>query len=247
MRMERSLSLRPATVAALGLLLTAALPGARSLEAQTSPPLATLVDRCIEAYGGAEALAAVAGWQQLGKLVTPGGGEAVVARVFAPPHRLRVENRFSQDRREVRILNGENAWRNGVPVEGPLRQAMVLQAARLSLPGILLEGRDRLVDLGEVDREGASFRLLELALRDGMRLQVEIDPASGRIHRSRSLAGPVVFETVYSDFREVDGVLFAFAEETWAMGHLTGRTELEAVVLSDGLRDLLFYPGPGTP
>ena len=165
-----------------------------------------------------------------------------MVRVFAPPDRLRVESRFADESGEVRILNGDRGWRSGQEGEGPPYLAMVLQAAGLSLPRILLEGRERLRDGGEVERDGKVLRMLSLELQDGQRLEVEIDPASGRIDRSRSLAGPLVFETSYDDFREVGGVLFPFTETTWAMGQKTGRLELERVVLNDSIRDRIFLP-----
>lgn len=201
-----------------------------------------LVDRCIEAYGGLQKLRGVTGWQEVGTLVSPTRGEAVMARVFAPPERLRVEIRFANDSSEVRILNGERGWRSGQAVQGPLYVAMVLQAARLSLPLILREGKDRIQDLGETEAPGEPTRRLGLALRDGMRLEVEIDEKTARIMKSRSIAGPLVFETAYEDFRDVDGVLFPFTETTWAMGHQTGRFEIDQISLDGDIDDRVFRP-----
>jgi len=201
-----------------------------------------LVDRCIEAYGGADQLRAMDGWQQIGRLVSPTRGEAVMARVFAPPERLRVEIRFSDESSETRILNGEQGWRSGRAVQGPMHAAMVLQAARLSLPLILLEGRGRIRDLGKAEASGGGVRRLSLDLRDDMRLEVEIDEKTARIVRSRSIAGPLVFETAYEDFRAVDGVLFPFVEKSWAMGQETGRFEIDRIALDGEIGDQVFRP-----
>lgn len=232
-------------VTLLALLLTVVYLGparGREGEAERGESVGSLVDRCIDAYGGAERLRAVEGWQEVGTLVSATRGEAVMARVFAPPERLRVEIRFGDESSEVRILNGQKGWRSGKAVQGPLYVAMVLQAARLSLPRILLEGKGRLEDLGETDAPDQRVRRLGLPLRDGMRLEVEIDQKTARIVRSKSIAGPLVFETAYGDFRPVDGILFPFSETTWAMGHETGRFEIDQIALGGELGDQIFRP-----
>jgi hypothetical protein len=213
-----------------------------SAVAQPAFDLEGLVDRCMEAYGGQSALEAVEGWQQVGKVISPMRGEGVTVRVFAPPDRLRVETRFGDDSGETRILNGDRGWRSGKPVEGPPYVAMVLQAARLALPRVLVEGRDRAQYRGEIERDGRSLHFIELPLREGMRLELEIDAESARITRSRSTTGALVFETAYENFQRIDGVLFAMTETTWAMGQPTGRIELDRIVLDSELRDHIFLP-----
>ena len=64
--------------------------------------------------------------------------------------------------------------------------------------------------------------LVVLDLPNDMTLRLVLDLETYRIVRSQGALrmGPqeVVFETAYSDFREVDGVLFAFGEENYASG-----------------------------
>ena len=110
----------------------------------------------------------------------------------------------------------------------------------------LLERRSELRDLGTVERNGNTRRVLELPLGGGLSLTAEIDPGTGRILRSTarsagamggksmSVGGApggmtVEFATTYDDFRKVDGVMFAFREGNFAMGQSTGETRLEKV------------------
>jgi hypothetical protein len=94
--------------------------------------LDALVSRIAQAYGGEKALAGIKAFRETGTLESP-RGLARTARVFAPPDRLRVEIVYSGGGGEVRILDGQDGWRNGEPVMGPPRDAMALQAARLDL------------------------------------------------------------------------------------------------------------------
>jgi hypothetical protein len=59
-----------------------------------------------------------------------------------------------------------------------------------------------------------------------MTLTVEIDPATGRIVKSTGKATGVEFSTLYSDFRTVDGLLFAFREENSAGSTKTGMNQI---------------------
>ena len=62
-----------------------------------------------------------------------------------------------------------------------------------------------------------------------MTLTLEIDPQSGHIVRSTSKTSGTEFSTDYSDFRIVDGLLFALREENTAGGTKTGTNEISKV------------------
>jgi hypothetical protein len=129
-------------------------------------------------------------------------------------------------------------------VGGPARDAMLLQAARLELPGILLRKRGELVDLGDVQRDGRKLHAIGVPLESGINLAVAIDPQTSRIVRSEgALPGhgaQIRFATTYSDFRTIAGVLFAFREENFVSGERTGTTRLDRVELLDSVPD--FHP-----
>ena len=90
----------------------------------------------------------------------------------------------------------------------------------------------------------ARIDLLEVA--PGLEVEAAIDAATGRIVRSRGVGRdasfPLEFVTSYSDFRKVDGVLFAFHEKSWASGATAGETVLEDVKVDSPLPDGAFRP-----
>jgi hypothetical protein len=210
------------------------------LVASPAGDLPALVGRIVKAYGGEKALKRVRTVRQSGTLETM-RGMARTVRVFVPPDRLRVEIEYPEGGGEVRVLDGARAWRNAEAVSGMPHDAMVLQAARLALPGILL--RKKLIDLGAVERDGKKLRGIGVPLDGGLSLAIAVDPKSALILRSEGqLPGGVRFATVYSEFREVNGVIFAFREANYASGQHTGETRLEQVRILDAAPEGSFHP-----
>jgi len=208
-----------------------------------------LVARVLDAYGGLEALAGVAAYRMEGTVsaaMRKSAGDMV--RTFARPARLRVELNYPTEP-ETRILDGRQGWRTDTsgktgPVEGMLLGSMVLQAARANLPWLLDERRGGLTLLPPMD--GGRTAGLELALGEGLSLTVYVDAATGRIFRSTGILAEggtkTAFTAEYSDFRPVEGVLFAFRERTWAAGMPTGETVISKVTLNPPLGPDAFRP-----
>ena len=127
-----------------------------------------------------------------------------------------------------------------------LLDSMLYHHLRSDLPGVLLRNRDRLVDRGQLEREGAVFRVLDLPWSDTLTMRYWIDPSSHRVIRAAGTlnAGPMVLEfaTEYGDFRKVEGVLFPFIEANFASGNRVATTTVEKVVFDPA--DLgPFHPG----
>ena len=207
---------------------------------------AAVIDKVVAEYGGAGAIAAAQQMRQMGSVTTGTRGSAALLRQFARPDRLRVELKYP-DHTEVRLLDGAGAFRDGGPVGGPMRDAMLLQAARLDLPALLHEARGRVGDLGVQTRGGVALRALVVPIGGGIALTAFVDERSGRILRSEGSApagamGRLEFWTNYSDFRRVKGVLFAFAEENFASGTRTGLTQLETIEISEALPAATWKP-----
>jgi hypothetical protein len=208
--------------------------------------VAALVRRCVDAYGGPAAVARAALRREEGtvtSLLHPGQRGRIV-RAYARPARLRVEVTFDGET-EVRVLDGDRGWRQGREAAGPHLVSMILQAGRLDLPALLQAFAGRLADRGEVEADGKRLRALALELRPGVVLEADLDPATGRILRSRGRAEggmPVEFVTTYGDFRRVDGLLVAFHEGNWANGSTTGETVLTRVEVPGTLPDATFRP-----
>ena len=171
-----------------------------------------------------------------------------IVREFEQPDKLRVVIQYPFES-EVRVYDGKTGWRQGKVVTGPPLDAMVLQAARMALPLILLDRKGDLVDRGRTTFEGKEVRTFELPLGNGLRLILDIDPVSGRIVRSSGKGGeetgrvPMEFVTRYMDYRVVDGILHPFREGNFANGVATGETTLSEVKALTSLPPETFRPG----
>lgn len=205
--------------------------------------LSALLERVAGAYGGEKKLLAVQAVRETGT-ITSGRGDGALVRAFEPPLRLSIEiRRPAATAPEVRILDGSRGARDGQVVSGPMLDAMVLQAVRLDLPAALLRHRHQLRDLGEIVREGKKLRSIGLPLEGGKAIAVGVEAGTGHIVYSEGVVGTIRFATVYSDFRSVDGVLFAFAEENFASGVKTADTHLARIEVNPALAPGTFVLG----
>lgn len=209
-----------------------------------------VVAEVARAYGGVDLIEAPIAVKQTGRVRSPRfpGAEGSIIRGFEGPSRLRVEVVFANEAPEVRVLNGKAAWRQSEQVTGASMDAIVLQAARLSLPALLLASAG-VVDGGLVERAGRRVRLLTLPLGEGREVDAELDPGTGRIVRSIGRgtgAQPIEFTSTYDDFREVNGRLFAFHERTTAMGQDAAELHFTSVEVFPAFPGEVFGP-PGPP
>lgn len=196
-----------------------------------------VVDRVIGAYGGARAVASVDAYRQEGMLVAlTRGGHGQVTRISSGVGTLSVLVQYP-DVPEIRIVEGDRGWRGSSAadlqeVQGPLFLAMVAQAARAYLPRLLLDFRASIREAGQV----ADRIMLEVPVEDGLLLRLFVDPETHFVVRSESvllgMPRPLAFATDYSDFRPVNGVVFAFREETFASGVHTASMVLASVEIN---------------
>jgi hypothetical protein len=101
---------------------------------------------------------------------------------------------------------------------------MRLQAARLAIPLLLVEKKS--------DPKSAGPNAIEIPVSGDLTVTIEVDPATGHILKSTGRAEGVDFSTTYSDFRNVDGLLFAFREANTAQGMATRTNEISKVEIS---------------
>lgn len=203
----------------------------------------TMVERVLVAHGGRARVTAVQTRHDRGTLTTLHGEAAPLERWFVRPDRLRLDIRDPSGG-ESRILSGDRSWKDGRTATGPLHDAMVLQAARIALPGLLAE--HPVQEAGTRIENGRPRRVLVMSLGPAATLEVEVDADSALILRSRGvmeMAGSrIEFRTDYADHRTVDGVLLAHREDHWAMGVHTGTSILEKIELNGTIAPEAFRP-----
>lgn len=205
--------------------LAVALVTSPSARAQS---LDDVVGNVMKEYGGTVAWQKVTTIRETGKVVPAmRKGDGATTRFWQKADKLRIEIVYPTER-EVRVVDGDHGTRNDKEVTGPSLDAMKLQVARMALPLLLVEKRASLRDIGMRD----GFRAIEIPVSASLAVTVDIDPKSWHIARSTGKTTGLEFSVDYSDFRRVDGLLFAFAEGGMAQGMPTAKTTLDTIVIN---------------
>jgi len=209
------------------------------------------VDKIFEAYGGRERLESLRAYRMEGYVEgRMSGSRGGMYRTFSRPDCLKVVLDYP-GKPEVRILDGETGWRSDPKgsvqaVEGFLLGSIILQAARANLPWILQEKVEKCTLLVPMHQSRRAPKILEFSLGEGLTVRVLVDPETNLVTRSQGLMDiggmKTYFETVFSDFREVEGLLFPFHEENHASGFHTGTTTIDRVVINPEIPEGSFCP-----
>lgn len=208
-----------------------------------------LVDRVVVAYGGSSALIKPQLRKETGKTVSfIRNTEGKITRQFVYPDLLRIDIDYGNAMVEHRVLNHDRTYKDGVEAMPMLRLAILLQAARMDLPRLLLEHRASIQDKGMVANTNANpLRQLAIPLNDII-ITTDIDTQTGRIMASTgttmSNSRALQFSTAYSNFTTIDNRLLALKEDHYVMGNHIGYTQLELVTYSDIINNALFSPRP---
>ena len=194
------------------------------LMAALNQPAEDLVQKVVDAYGGAAAWQKVASFRETGKVTSAmRSGEGKLDREWQRPDKLRVEIAYPSHT-EVRDVEGDRGTQNREKATGVALDAMRLQAARLAIPLLLVEKKTDLKSVGP--------NSIEIPISGDLTVTIDVDLATGHILKSTGKAEGVDFSTAYSDFRNVDGLLFAFREANTAQGMATGTNEISKVEIS---------------
>lgn len=216
-------------------------------------PVDEVVASNLAARGGKERIQALRSIRETGTVTGSGGRVARVVREIKRPGLFRLEFSF-QGTTSVFAHDGETGWQVA-PLQGHFEPKAVAPEAdsagavdQRDLEGPLVDWREKghLVEL--VGREtlpgGEAFKL-KVTLKGGVVRHDYVDVASRQVVRSdvtRIVRGhPVVLENTFSDFREVDGLVFPHHIEV----HATDRPEvlritIEKVELDPDLDDERF-------
>jgi len=235
------------SAAALGKILAAGLlwlTPAASAQADVGALLAEVV----AAHGGGSTPAAI---HERGVTESLRRGKGPVERWWQAPDRFRIEIAYP-GAPESRLLRGGEAWQQGLPATSAFHGALMLQAARMALPWRLQENAQRVIDLGGGHTiDGKPLRVLEWPVHEGIKVIVEIDPATRLILRSRGVltinGSSMEFATIYEDYRTVAGRRVAMTERHFAMGQYIGTTVLDSVEFPAVLPAPTFDPAVAAP
>lgn len=207
----------------------------------------TTIDSVLEAYGGRERVAGIKAFRLEGTMQAVRRGEqADVIRIIEHPDRFALMLRYPSQT-EVREFRNGRAWQGSdpdqlKPAEGPPGDAIALQWARVSIVRLLDEQRVR-VHQGKASEVTT---ILELRVGPNLWVRALIDKSTHHVLATQSamLVGEqgMLFETHYSDFRKVDGVLFAFHEEKYAGGMHMGSIDVRQIEINPPAERLRLPP-----
>jgi outer membrane lipoprotein-sorting protein len=197
--------------------------------AETPDPLDSLIARHVEARGGMERLEAIESIRMTGRAIAGPGRQALVTREVRPPGRIRTEF-VSQGVTAVYACDGSRCWFVD-PLSGVF-DAELMSAADTSISieqadivGPLFNWKEKghsVELLGKVTLDGGEAFKLEVTLSGGGVQTDYLDAETALLVRRETTRtfGERVLEVraTFSDFRPVEGVVFAHALQTGAIG-----------------------------
>jgi outer membrane lipoprotein-sorting protein len=231
--------------------------GALALACSAPSPVDEIVASNLEARGGVERIRALQSIRQAGTVTASGGREAQIVREIKRPDRFRLEFRY-QGTTSVFAHDGDTGWQVA-PLQGQFEPRVMPPEAdaagaadQRDIEGVLVDWREKGHVVELVGREalpgGEAFKL-EISMSDGGVRTDYVDVESRQVVRSdvtRLMQGhPVQLQNTFSDFREVDGLVFPFRIETRAADRPEVLTiTVEDIELDPELDDADFrFPG----
>jgi len=226
----------------------------------------SLLDKNLEARGGAQALAAIKAIQFNGKMIFPGDFELAYGEIRARGGGDGIEARMEgnvQGLTYTQGYDGQTAWRIN-PFQGRKDpETMSADEARSMadssrVAGVLQDARtdgSTITYLGREDFDGTSAYKLKVTQKDGDEFTYLLDPDTYleiKITESRKVRGaPQTSETELGDYEKVDGVYFPMSVESWSQGQSNQRQRviIETAQANPALNPALFAEpqGPTPP
>jgi len=209
-----------------------------------APPLAcaeddvfATIDKVVDAYGGRARLMGIDAYRLEASMNAVRRGEqADIIRIVEGVDRFELMLRYPSQT-EVRVFKEGQTWQGSDPnnlavVQGPPGAAIVLQSARINIVKLLDNMRLRV----RQGSESPANTVLQLRLSTNLWVRALIDKATHHVIATQSLMQmgkqTMLFETQYSDFRKIDGVLFAFHEEKYAGGMHMGSIDVKQIEIN---------------
>ena len=205
-----------------------------------------------EAIGGVDAWKAIDSCRLNGRMVMPMGMEAPFVTTFARPLRTRLEFTL-QGMTATQVFDGEVAWAilpfigSTDPQMMPDEQARLMrEQADFDGPLIDWEAKGHQVELiGTEDLEGTEAYHLEVILDSGDARDFYLDGESYlliRLEAKTEIQGTEMeVETIFSDYREVGGLMMAHSIESRPKGAPAGQVlTMESIELNVEVEDDFF-------
>jgi hypothetical protein len=248
-------------VLAAALCASAAVPVcAQDVTAQS------LVDKNLEARGGAQALAAIQSIRFDGKIVFPGDFELTYDEVRARGGPSGMESRVDatiQGLTVIQAYDGGVGWKVN-PFQGRKdAERMSGDEARSMadsslIDGVLQQSRkdgSTVTYLGREDFDGTPAYKLKVVQKDGDEFTYLLDPDTFleiKVTETRRIRGaPKTTETELGDYEKVGGVYFPMSVDSWDEGHSNQRQRIiiETATANPPVSQALFEEprGPAQP
>jgi hypothetical protein len=216
-----------------------------------------VIDRNTQAMGGAKAIEAVQSIAVDLHIVDPGFAADGIYRA-ARPGRMRIDVNVDGKHVFTEAFDGDRGWERGegkARVEASSKATAALRHG-IELPGHLyglheLRQRGHRIELaGREKIEGIDYYALRLTLNDGYVTTLYLDPKSWRVTRRRDVRPlhvdidptPTTIEQHLSDFRQVAGVWFPFAntETDLKTGKLLETTTVRTITVNPEIDEEFF-------
>jgi hypothetical protein len=230
------------------LYLTVALFSAANLFAQT---VDELINKNIQAHGGADKLKGVKSVKMTGKMSMAGGMEAPFVFEKKRPDKLRIEF-IVQGITGIQAFDGSTAWAL-MPFTGskdPQKMTEedtkdMIEQADFDGPLFDYKAKGNSVEyVGKEDVEGTDAHKLKLKLKNGNVRYLYLDPDTGLEMKATAMIKREGVETsvdsFFGDYKEVNGMTFPFSIEQKVKGQPGPQFSVEKVELDVDLQDSLF-------
>jgi hypothetical protein len=217
-----------------------------------------VIERNTQAMGGRVAIEAVKSIEVDLHIVDPDfevDGKYRAAR----PGRMRIDVIASGKHVYTEAFDGGHGWQwkgEGVAIQEESPKATAALRHGVELPGKLiglheLRQRGRRVDLAGRERDnGTDYYVLRITLNDGYTTRLYVDPKTWLITQRRDVRPlhpdidptPTTIESSFSDFRKVNGVLFAFASKDTdlATGKVLETTRVRSIKVNPQFNTAIF-------
>ncbi len=222
-----------------------------ALAREQDPASLALVEKVVQAYGGAAAIERVASVHAQGTIIAlVRGSHGTYERWLTRSRQLRVQTAYTGSS-ETRILNGDRTWRSNQgslmrAVTGPAHLAMVYQYKQLDLPYGLLKGSYNLRHAGTEQVRDKATEAMEVWDDEGPAMRVNVDAVDHYIVKVTGFisvgSASTTLGVEFSDFKPVDGLVLPFRIQNYAADNPLSETVIRQYTVNPVATPMLFEP-----